>query len=101
LASDDAQNESQVEAITDPIKTMANSFMIEFRFMGEVRFANVFTQQSGADIHVHVINLHTQHQQKIILKRTQEGLALSADSAPIADDLLCTIITALNHHLQN
>lgn len=79
---------------------MANSFMIEFRFMGEVRFANVFTQQSGADIHVHVINLHTQHQQKIILKRTQEGLALSTQSAAVPDDLLYTIIGAINHHLQ-
>jgi len=73
--------------------------MIEFKYMGELRFANVFLSHSDVSaINVHLIGRPGQAQGKITLSRTEEGFVLSKDSPCVPTPLLATIIAAIENH---
>ena len=73
--------------------------MIEFKYMGELRFANVFLSHSQlAAVNVHLIGRPGQPQGKITLSRTQDGFVLAQDSPSIPAHLLATIIAAIENH---
>jgi hypothetical protein len=79
---------------------MENSFMIEFKHLGQQRFANVFTRHSDPpSIDVHLLDLHTHNEQRITLNRTPQGLSVLKTSVPIQENLLETIIVTLEQHL--
>ena len=81
---------------------MMNWFIIEFKYFGELHFANVFEYGTAPTLyHVQFINLHAHDPKKIVLKKTEEGIELSELSPPVRPELVNLIISKIEEHLAN
>jgi hypothetical protein len=78
---------------------MVNWYMIEFKYLGESHFANVFEYGSlPTYYHVQLIHWHEHTGGKIILKKTADGIELSDTSRPAHKELVESIIQKIVQH---
>ncbi len=72
---------------------MISWFMIEFKYLGKSHFANVFEYGSSPLFyHVQFINWRSPTGDKLVLKKTNTGIELSASSETVHEELLESII---------
>jgi hypothetical protein len=81
---------------------MVTCFMIEFKYMGEDRYANVFAYRDGpCQFYIHIINTPFHKANRIVLQHTEGGMVVREKTRPVQEDLLAAICTRLEDYLSN
>jgi|GraSoiStandDraft_49_1057285.scaffolds.fasta_scaffold128131_2 hypothetical protein len=81
---------------------MNSFFMIEFKYLGESYFANVFEYGPSRCLYdIQLINIYPADGSKITLRRTEDGFELPDHSGPVHQEFIKLIINKIEERLAN